>query len=190
MTGKKLRSRLFGFKKADVFSYICELDEKAEAKIADKDKEIEELKNRLEELRSEREAVMNVLKIAESKAKEMVSDAKKEAEEIVSEAKEDARRQKELVNREIEIKRKAVKNYYMSENKKIDQIRGEVDRMREASVEAIRRFEAELQRVGRMTENSASYVSSAMDYADTSSELENFGDVERTIPVHIVEKIK
>ena len=28
----KLRSRLFGFKKSDVFSYICEMDEKAEAK--------------------------------------------------------------------------------------------------------------------------------------------------------------
>lgn len=190
MAGKKLRSRLFGFKKADVFSYIYEMDEKAEAKLAEKDKEIAELKAQLEELRKERESVMNALRLAEEKSNEMVADAKKEAEKILSDAETYARDRKETVNREIEIKRRAVKNYYTNENKKIDQIRGEVERMREASIEAIRRFEMELCQVGRMTENSTAYVNSAMDYADTSSALETFGDVERDIPVHIVETLK
>ena len=190
MAGKKLRSRLFGFKKADVFSYIYEMDEKAEAKLAEKDKEIEELKAQVEELRNERESVMSVLRIAEAKSEEMVTDAKKQAEEIREKAEAYAREQKETVNREIEIKRRAVKNYYMNENKKIDQIRGEVERMREASIDAIRRFEMELRQVGRMTDNSTSYVNSAIDYAETSSALEAFDDVERAIPVHIVEPLK
>ncbi len=190
MAGKKLRSRLFGFKKADVFSYIYEMDEKAEAKLAEKDKEIEALKAQVEELRNERESVMNVLRVAEAKAEEMVADAKKQAEEIREKAETYAREQKETVNREIEIKRRAVKNYYINENKKIDQIRGEVERMREASIDAIRRFEMELRQVGRMTDNSTSYVNSAIDYAETSSALESFDDVERAIPVHIVEPLK
>ena len=112
------------------------------------------------------------------------------ADEIREEAATYAREQKEIVNREIEIKRRAVKSYYMNENKKIDQIRGEVERMREASIDAIRRFEMELRQVGRMTDNSTSYVNSAIDYADTSSALESFDDVERAIPVHIVEPLK
>ena len=35
MAGKKLRSRLFGFKKSDVFSYICEMDERTEEKLSE-----------------------------------------------------------------------------------------------------------------------------------------------------------
>ena len=50
MAGKKLRSRLFGFKKSDVFSYICELDEKAETRVLEKEKEITELKDRITDL--------------------------------------------------------------------------------------------------------------------------------------------
>ena len=95
-----------------------------------------------------------------------------------------------MANREIEIKRKAVKNYYLNENKKIEQIRTEVDRMRERSIEAIRRFEEELSQVGKMTDSSSAYINSAIDYAQQGSTLEVFGDVERTIPVHIVESIK
>lgn len=190
MAGKKLRSRLFGFKKSDVFSYICEMDEKAEAKLADKDKEILALNERISDLEKNREAIISVLQTAESNAKELVRSARDEAEEILTKAQEEARERKELVNREIEIKRKAVKNYYMNENKKIEQIRIDVERMRESSLEAIKRFEAELRQVGRMTENSTAYVNSAMEYADRGTNLETFEDVERTIPVHIIESIK
>lgn len=190
MSGKKLRSRLFGFKKADVFSYIFEMDEKAEAKLSEKDREIEELKERIAELEKNREAIINVLQTAETKAKEIVEAANQKADEIISSAEEEARQQKENVNREIEIKRKAVKSYYVSENKKIDQIRSEVERMRETSLAAIRRFEEDLRAVGRMTENSSAYVNSAIDYAENGVQLESFDDVERTIPIHIVKTIK
>lgn len=190
MAGKKLRSRLFGFKKSDVFGYIYEMDEKAEAKLAEKDTEIEELKERIAELEKNREAIINVLQIAETKAKEIIEAANKEADDIRSKAEEDARQQKEIVNREIEIKRRAVKSYYVSENKKIDQIRSEVERMRESSLAAIRRFEDDLRQVSRMTDNSSAYVNSAIDYAEHGTNLETFDDVERSIPVHIVETIR
>ncbi len=190
MAGKKLRSRIFGFKKSDVFAYICEMDEKTEAKLAEKDKEIAELKEKIAELEKNREAVISVLQTAEETAKNMVETARKTADDIRERAEAEAREKKEMLNREIEIKRKAVKNYYVNENKKIDQIRMEVDRMRESSLEAIRRFEEELRQVGRMTENSTAYVNSAISYAEQGSNLEPFNDVERTIPVHIVKSIK
>ncbi len=190
MAGKKLRSRLFGFKKSDVFSYICEMDERAEAKLADKDKEISELKEHIADLEKNRDAIINVLQTAETNARELVKSARDEAAEILAKAEEEALEKKELVNREIEIKRRAVKNYYMNENKKIEQIRNDVERMRESSIEAIKRFEAELCQVSRMTENSTSYVNSAMDYVDRGTSLETFDDVERRIPVHVIESIK
>ena len=62
--------------------------------------------------------------------------------------------------------------------------------MRQNSLEAIKRFEAELRQVGRMTENSSAYVNSAIEYAESGTSMETFSDVERTIPVHIVESIK
>ncbi len=190
MTGKKLRSRLFGFKKSDVFSYICEMDEKAELKLAEKDKEIAGLKEEIAELEKNREAIISVLQTAEANAKNMVEEARKTADDIRNKAEAEAREKKEMLNREIEIKRKAVKNYYLNENKKIDQIRTEVDKMRERSLEAIRRFEEELSQVGRMTDSSSAYISSAINYAQQGANLEIFDDVERTIPVHIVESIK
>ncbi len=189
MAGKKLRSRLFGFKKSDVFSYIYEMDEKTEAKLAEKDKEIAELKQEIAELQKNRDAIINVLQTAEANAKDMVDKAQKTADKIRNKAEAEAREKKEMLNREIEIKRKAVKNYYLNENKKIDQIRTEVDRMRERSIEAIRRFEEELNQVSRMTDSSSAYVNSAINYAQQGSTLETFGDVGRTIPIHIVESI-
>ena len=190
MAGKKLRSRLFGFKKSDVFSYICEMDERTEEKLSEKNCEIEELKKKIADLEKNREAIIRVLQTAETKAAEMVESANKKAEEIIGKAEEEARQMKENVNREIEIKRKAVRNYYVNENKKIDQIRGEVDRMRESSLAAIRKFEEELRAVSQMAENGRAYVSTAIDYAENGVKLESFDDVERTIPIHIIETIK
>ncbi len=187
MKGKRLRSSLFGFKKSDVLMYISELDEKAELKLADKDKEIRELRIKNDELEKNREAVISVLQIADKRAKDMVEEAQAEANGIRERAEVEVKQKKELVNREIEIKRKAIKTYYANENKKIEQIREDVERMREASLEAIRKFESELRQVQRMTDNSSAYVSSAMDYADTSIKHEEFQDVGRVIPVHIVD---
>ncbi len=190
MAVKKLRSRLFGFKKSDVFSYICEMDEKTEAKLTEKDKEISKLKTEIAELQKNRDAIISVLQTAETNAKNMVEEARKNADDIRNKAEAEVREKKEMLNREIEIKRKAVKNYYLNENKKIEQIRTEVDKMRERSIEAIRRFEEELSQVGRMIDSGAAYVNSAINYSQNGSGLETFENIERTIPVHIVESIK
>lgn len=204
---KKLRSRLFGFKKSDVYSYIAEMDERASEQLEKKDEEIAELKARLAEreeriaeLEKNREAIVEVLLTADRKAKEIVNEAQQTADSMRAEAEREIKDQKETVdreiteqknnvNREIEIKRKAIKNYYATENKKIDQIKSEVDRMRQASLDAIQNFERQLREVERMTVNSSSYIDSAKEYAVTESVPESFSDVERNIPVHFVESI-
>ncbi len=186
---KKLRRRLFGFKKKDVFAFITEIDEKAAEQLAEKDKQIDELKAKIAELEAERSAVINALKFAEEKAKEIVSDAQSKADAMREDTEREIQEKKNNVNREIEIKRKAIKNYYANENKKIDQIKSEVERMRKASLDAIQNFERQLHEVERMTENSSSYIGSAMDYAQTGSALETFSDTDHDIPIHIVESI-
>lgn len=186
---KRLRRRLFGFKKKDVFAFITEIDQKAAEKLAEKDKQIDELKAKITELEADRSAVINALKLADEKAKEIVSDAQSKADAMRQDTEREIQEKKNNVNREIEIKRKAIKNYYANENKKIDQIKSEVERMRRASLDAIQNFERQLREVERMTENSSSYIGSAMDYAQTGSALETFSDTERDIPIHIVESI-
>lgn len=186
---QRLRRRLFGYKKADVFAFVTELDHKAAEKLAEKDKQIDELKAKVAELEADRNAVINALKVAEEKATEIVADAREKADSMRKDAELEIQEKKNNVNREIEIKRKAIKSYYANENKKIDQIKVEVERMRKASLDAIQNFERQLHEVERMTANSSSYVGTAMDYAQTGAALENFNDVEREIPVHIVESI-
>ncbi|MBQ7096792.1 MAG: DivIVA domain-containing protein [Clostridia bacterium] len=214
----RLRSRLFGFKKSDVYDYIIELDERASEQLNEKDREIAELKaklaeyeEKLNEYEKNRDAVVKALILAEKKAEEIVCAAEEEAANMrknaeleiqeqrditnreIQEQKDNVdreiREQKNNVNREIEIKRKAIKNYYSTENKKIDQIKSEVERMRMASMEAIQNFERQLREVERMTENSSSFLESAKNYADTGSAPEVFADIERNIPVHIIESI-
>ncbi len=186
---QRLRRRLFGYKKADVFDFVAEIDSKAAEKLAEKDKQIDELKAKVAELEADRSAVINALKAAEEKAKEIVSDAQDKADLMRKDVELEIQEKKNNVNREIEIKRKAIKSYYANENKKIDQIKGEVERMRRASLDAIQNFERQLCEVERMTENSSSYLGTAMDFAQTNSGLETFDDVDRDIPVHIVESI-
>ncbi len=186
---QRLRRRLFGYKKADVFAFVTEIDQNASEKIAEKDKQIDELKTKIAELEAERSAVINALKAAEEKATEIVADAREKADSMRKEVELEIQEKKNNVNREIEIKRKAIKNYYANENKKIDQIKVEVDRMRRASLDAIQNFERQLREVERMTDNSSSYLGTAMDFAQTNSGLESFNDVDREIPIHIVESI-
>ena len=190
MSGKRFRKSLFGFKKDDVYNYICELDENVAEKINAKDKEISDLREKIDELQSHREEIVSVLRTAEKNAKIIVAEAQKSADELRSNAEREVNEKKGIINREIEIKRRAIKNYYITENKKIEQIKNEVERMRRASIEAIKRFEAELSEVERMSDNSSSYVSSAMGYAESASVPDGFSDVERSIPVHVVEPLK
>jgi len=224
---KKLRTRLFGFKKADVYSYITEMDETATEQLLEKDEEIRSLKEKLDaceekiaDLEKNKDAIVSALMLAEQKAKDLVSDARKEAEEIREAAKKDVAEMREIaereiseqketasceikeqretaereiseqkttVNREIENKRKEINSYYETENKKIDRIKNEVDRMRQASIEAINNLERQLREVERMSENNSSYIDSAKEYALTDSVPGGFDDIDRKIPVHIVE---
>lgn len=186
MSGRILRSGLFGFKKADVYNYICELDEKAEARIREKDNEIAELKARIDELQKNRDAVVNVLQTAEQSAREIVSRANESAEEMIRKTEREVSEKKGIVNREIEVKRRAIKSYYAAENKKIAQIKSEVERMREASLAAIKRFEAELSEVEHMRENSAIHAQYAMEYGEGVELPKPFDDVERIINVRTI----
>ncbi len=219
---KKLRRRLFGFKKSDVFDFVTEIDQSAAEKLAEKEKQIDELKARLAVLDAERDSVIKALSIAEETAAKVIEEAREKADAMLKEAEaevlskkeqceaelKEKREQCELeiqekknsceseiqlqknnVNREIDIKKKAIKNYYATENKKIDQIKSEVERMRKASMDAIQNFERQLRAVERMTENSGAYVESASDYAQTGAVPSGFVDVEREIPIHIIESI-
>ena len=190
MSGKRFRKSLFGFNKDDVYNYICELDEKVDEKLKAKDKEISDLREKIDDLQSHREEIVSVLRTAEKNAKIIVAEAQKSADEMRNDAEREVNEKKGIINREIEIKRRAIKNYYITENKKIEQIKNEVERMRRASIEAIKRFEAELSEVERMSDNSSSYVNSAMGYAESASVPDGFSDVERSIPVHVVEPLK
>lgn len=218
----KLRRRLFGYKKADVFDFISEIDEKAAECVAEKETEIRELKARIAELEANKDAVISALKIAEDTAKELVDAAREEAENMRRQAETEIAEKKKAcdtviaektkaceeeieamkkncdieitekksnVNREIDIKRKAIKNYYETENKKIDQIKCEVERMRKASMDAIQNFERQLREVERMSENSSSYLETAETHSQRGSVPEVFADAEREIPVHIIESI-
>ena len=125
----RLRSRLFGFKKSDVYDYIIEIDERASEQLNAKDREIAELKAKLAEYEEKfneyeknRDAVVKALILAEKKAGEIVSAAEEEAANMRKNAEAEIREKKDVtnreiqeqknnVNREIEKKRKAIKNY-------------------------------------------------------------------------------
>lgn len=186
MSGRILRSGLFGFRKADVYNYICELDEKAEARIREKDGEIAELKARLDELQKNRDAVVSVLQTAEKNARDIVSRANESAEELLRKTENEMNEKKGIVNREIEVKRRAIKSYYAAENKKLAQIKSEVEKMREASIAAIKRFESELLVVESMGKNSELHSQYAMEYGEGVELPKPFENVERIINVRTI----
>ena len=189
MEGKRLRTSLFGFNKSDVCDYIRSMDEHIDDKLKDKEKEIAELRTKLDEMREQREEVMNVLRKAEKSAQTIVEDAQKNADEIKSKTDAEIEEQKDRLNREIEIKRRAIKSYYVAENRKIAQIKEEVERMRLASIEAIHRFEAELYEIEKRSDNNTGYVDSAIEYNENSRIAEPF-DVVRAIHVNNVTMIE
>ena len=171
MEGKRLRTSLFGFNKSDVCDYIRSMDERVDEKIKDKEKEINELRAQLDEMHNQREEIVNVLHNAEKNAKTIIEDAQKNADELKMKTDVEIEEQKDRVNREIEIKRRAIKSYYAAENRKIAQIKDEVEKMRLASVEAIKRFESELSEIEKMTDNTSGYISSAIDFLDLSTAM-------------------
>lgn len=189
MEGKRLRTSLFGFNKSDVCDYIRSMDERIDDKMKDKDKEIAELKEKIEEMRNQREEIVTVLQNAEKSAKTLVENAQRDADEIKLKTDAEIEEQKSRLNREIEIKRRAIKSYYVAENRKIAQIKEEVEKMRMASIEAIKRFESELYEIEKASDNKSGYVDSAIEFNDNSRIAEPFSDVVRAIHVHSISNI-
>ncbi len=204
MDGKKFRRRLFGFKKADVYDYIKELDARYAEAEREKNSEIERislekanLSEKYDELQSKREVIVSVLERAHIEADGIVAEAKTEASRI----KEDAARtalemknnaeteieeKKAEANREIELRRRALRNMYESESRRIEHLRSEVTELRKNSLEAIRLFERELSDV----EVKLGYKERAADDAITDikygGRVETFKDVK--IPIKVIKR--
>lgn len=191
MSGKLLRSSLFGYKKSDVLEYIERLDERAENRIKEKEAEAEAakaeiaaVKGELEEARKNRDAIVSVLEIAQKHAKEIIERAQKSAEEIESGARSFAEKEKSNLNREIEIKKRDINNHFLSESKKITALRKEIEEMRQMSLRSIRKFEQDLGNIEAILEQKEDYTKKAMDKAEVSAE--NFFDSIRTVPIRVI----
>lgn len=104
---RRLRRRLFGYKKADVFDFISEVDEKAAESVAEKEREIEELKARIAEFEADRDAVVSVLKLAEKTAKELVDAAREQADNMRREAETEIAEKQKACDTVIAEKKKA-----------------------------------------------------------------------------------
>lgn len=186
MSGKRFRTALFGFNKADVCDYIRELDERADKNLSDKNAEISSLRQEINILREQRESIVTVLQTAEKNARDIVDGAKKDADEIRQNTDKEINEKKVLLNREIEIKRREIKNSYAAENKKIAKLRSEVNKMRLASIEAIKKFEEELSQVEAMSSVRSSLIETVLEGQNMSNMPEGFSDAVRSIPVQDV----
>lgn len=186
MSGKRFRTALFGFNKADVCDYIRELDERADKNLSDKNAEISSLRQEMNILREQRESIVTVLQTAEKNARDIVDGAKKDADEIRQNTDKEINEKKVLLNREIEIKRREIKNSYAAENKKIAKLRNEVNKMRIASIEAIKKFEEELSQVEAMSSVRSSLIETVLEGQNMSNMPAGFSDAVRSIPVQDV----
>ena len=174
MAGQKFRKRLFGFKRADVYDYIRELDEKFMEESKEKDIEIakitaekEALLEKYDELQSKREIIVSVLERAHLDADKLVEEAKGEIAEMKKAAEEEIEEKKAEANREIELKRRALRNMYESETRKIEHLRNEVTELRRSSLESIQLFEREL-----------ADIETKLGYRESSA-AESIGEVKR-----------
>ena len=195
MSGKILRSGLFGYKKSDVLSYIERLDERAEVKIKEKEKEAQEakaeiasVKAELEEARRNRDAIVSVLEIAQKHAKEIIERAQKSAEEIENGARTFAENEKNNLNREIEIKKRDINNHFITESKKIAALRKEIEEMRQMSLRSIRKFEQDLGNIESILEQKETYTQNSI--IKSEKEADNFFDAIRTVPIRVIKSEK
>ncbi len=174
MAGQKFRKRLFGFKKADVYDYIKELDERYAQESREKDMEIakitaekESLYERYDELQSKREIIVSVLERAHVDADKLREEAKNDILEMKKVAEAEIEDKKAEANREIELKRRALRNMYESETRKIEHLRNEVTELRRNSLESIQLFEREL-----------ADIETKLGYRESSA-AESIGEVQR-----------
>ena len=204
MDGRKFRRRLFGFKKADVYEYIRELDSRYAEAEREKDSEIERINSekadilkKYDELQSKREVIVSVLEKAHIEADGIVSEAKAEASKV----KEDAARtalemknnaeaeienKKAEANREIELRRRALRNMYESESRRIEHLRSEVTELRKNSLEAIRDFERELSDVEIKLGYKEKTAADAITDIKHGGRVETFKDVK--IPIKVIRR--
>ena len=174
MAGQKFRKRLFGFKKADVYDYIRELDERFAQESREKDMEIakitaekEALCEKYDELQSKREIIVSVLERAHVDADKLREEAKDDIAQMKKVAEAEIEDKKAEANREIELKRRALRNMYESETRKIEHLRNEVTELRRNSLESIQLFEREL-----------ADIETKLGYRESSA-AESIGDVQR-----------
>ncbi len=174
MAGQKFRKRLFGFKKADVYDYIRELDDKYAQESREKDMEIakitaekEALYEKYDELQSKREIIVSVLERAHVDADKLREEAKNDILEMKKVAEAEIEDKKAEANREIELKRRALRNMYESETRKIEHLRNEVTELRRNSLESIQLFEREL-----------ADIETKLGYRESSA-AESIGEVQR-----------
>ena len=191
MSGKLLRSGLFGYKKSDVLEYIERLDERAEKRIKEKEAEaavakaeIAAVKGELDEARKNRDAIVSVLEIAQKHAKDIIERAQKSAEEIENGARSFAEKEKSNLNREIEIKKRDINNHFLSESKKINALRKEIEEMRQMSLRSIRKFEQDLGNIEAILEQKDDFTQKAILKAEKESD--NFFDSIRTVPIRVI----
>lgn len=185
MSGKKFRNSLIGFNKSDVCAYISDMDGRIDERLKDKEAEIAKLRARIEELESQRNVIVEVLRNAEVNAKSIVEEAKKNADSIMKNVDKEAEEKKVRLNRELEVKRREIKNYYDSENDKLSKIREDVKNLRKASIDAIRKFEEALAEI----EGTAALKAGSAKNASEESPMP-FDDVQRTIPVKTIKILK
>ena len=190
MEGKKLRTGLFGFNKTDVCEYIRSMDERLEEKIKAKDEEIESLKAQIEEMRTQRDEIVQVLHSAEKNARNIVEKAQQDADDIKAKTNAEIAEQKEHTNREIDVKRRAIKSYYVAENRRISQIKEEVEKLRRASLEAIKHFENELSELEKQTDSQEGIIETAIEMSENKPGVEPFENVVRAIHVHNISGVE
>jgi len=191
MSGKLLRSSLFGYKKSDVLGYIERLDERTQQRIKEKEAEAKAakaevlaVKEELEEARKNRDAIVSVLEVAQKHAKDIIERAQKTAEEIESGARNFAEKEKSNLNREIEIKKRDINNQFLSESRKIDMLRKEIEELRQTSLRSIRKFEQDLENIESVLEQKEEYTKNTMEKAELDAE--NLFDSIRTVPIRVI----
>lgn len=137
---KGFRTGLFGFRKSDVCQYIQEMNTDFSAKLGKQYEEAQalreenfRLKGQLAQLQGEKDKVADALILAEQKAQEIVTATEKEADE----------------------KRRSLEADYQEEREKLLAIRAEIAGVRQAALDAIKRFETELHEMEQKAEQKA-----------------------------------
>jgi len=146
MAKKILRTRLFGFRKNDVRSYLKEVDIKANEQISERDEKIESLNKLYDEI-----AFLKT-KISDYEQREqMIANERELIAQTLVAAKETANKLVSDAQVDVAKKRAEFQQTYTMEINKLAAIRNEVVQLRKFATDAIRSFERELTTLERAT---------------------------------------